>query len=257
MVVPMGERLPFLSLILVRVGALLLAMPPFGARGVPVPVRIALGLALSWAILPLVPLPKTPPPSGLLAWGLAAAGEALMGLAMGWMVQLMLAAVPLTGQVLGFQMGLGMANVVDPLGEQQLSTVAQIMNLLAMGLFLALDGHHLAMAALFDSFRWVPAGGGDPSGWGGLGVEAGGHLLRSTLILAGPVLGILLVVQVALGILARVMPQMNVFIVTTPLQIGLGLLALGTTLGLLSPWLANGLQWLTGIYGVLRKILEG
>ncbi|MGQ9655139.1 MAG: flagellar biosynthetic protein FliR [Thermodesulfobacteriota bacterium] len=245
-------RMPYFSLVLIRTGALLFSLPMFGARGVPVPLKVGMAVAFSWALLPILPLPDRAAPQEVLEWGLVAIREAAIGLAIGWMVHLVLAAVPLAGHVLGYQMGFGLANLMDPVGQQQLSMSAHFLNLMALWLFFVMDGHHLLVTVLFESFRWSPPVGLADGAWmGALGAEAGRTLFWNTLVLAGPLLLVLLLLEVALGIMARVVPQMNVFIVAGPVQIAIGLLGLGAGLGLMAPWMLKELSWLRQLYGLL------
>jgi flagellar biosynthetic protein FliR len=249
------NRIPILSLVFIRIIAWVIAMPMIGAQSIPVQVKVGLSLGLAWALLPLLPLSATRPTLDLTYWAIAAVREALIGLSMGWLVHLCLAAVPLAGQLVGYQMGFGIANVVDPANQQQLSVIAQFLNVMALMLFFALNGHHLVIMALCKSFQLLPpATTAFQGGWLETGVAAGSNLFRSALLLAAPVMLILLFVKVGLAIVARAVPQMNVFIVALPMQIGVGLMALGATLSLLAPWLERGLDRL---YDLFLMILMG
>lgn len=249
---PMWERIPYFGLLLARVAGFALGLPLLGARAVPMHVRAMLVVGLSWALLPLVPLG---PAENLLdpaRWGLAALQEGIMGLCVGWLAQLVLGAVPLAAQVLGYQMGLGIANVMDPVGHQQMSVAAQFLQLLALWLFLALDGHHLAISALVKGLGHSALG----EGLAGLGdpVEMGRQLFGSALTLVAPAILILLFVQVGLGVLARMVPQMNIFFVAAPFQIGVGLAAMGLVLGILGTWMSSCVGWLVEAY---RRLMIG
>lgn len=241
---PILDRVELFSLVFIRMGALILALPVFGSKLVPTGIKVLFICAISWALLPLVP-PPAEIPADSLSWAAAALKEGFIGLAMGWLVNLCLAAVPFAGQLLGYQMGFGIAMVMDPLGQQQMAMVAQFMYILALWLFFALDGHHLLISGVFESFRWTAPGTARIGALAGeLGIEAGDHLFRSALLLGGPVLLVMFFVQVAFGIVARTVPQMNVFIVAVPLQIGIGLLAMAASLGYFAPWLTGSLGWL-------------
>jgi|YNPNPStandDraft_1061719.scaffolds.fasta_scaffold06644_6 flagellar biosynthetic protein FliR len=240
----MVDNLALFPLVLARFSGLFLAMPLFGSRAIPLGVRVMLALGLSWAFLPLMSRAIKEPELDVWPLSLAILREGLMGLAMGWLVQLILSAVPLAAQVLGYQMGLGIANVMDPVGQHQMSVTAQILQLLALWLFLQLDGHHLVLRGLMEEpgkGLWEPSLGPLHGS-----IEAGRHLFSSALSLAAPALMILLFVQLGLGLLARMVPQMNIFIVTAPFQVGLGLIAMGMALGTLGQWLPDGLLWLEG-----------
>jgi flagellar biosynthesis protein FliR len=248
----MWDRIPHFSLGFVRVGSFLLAMPLVGGRIIPAGVRVWLAVALCWAVIPIVPVPGGGLPLDLLGWGVAAVREAIIGLGLGWLAQVPFAAVPLAGQMLGLQMGVSMANVMDPVGQQQLSVIAEFLNVIAFWFFLAVDGHHLVISGLLESFRWFPlAGAGPGPETGVLGIEMGRQMFRSALLLAAPGLLVLMAMQVGLGIVARVVPQMNVFIVAVPLQIAIGLLAMAAGLALLGPWMGKGLGWLMDMYSAM------
>jgi flagellar biosynthetic protein FliR len=243
------DRLPLWSLLFVRIGACLFAMPLFGGRNVPVVAKVGIIMGLTWALLPIIPVAQTTLPRELWAWALALIREAIVGLSLGWMVQLCLAAVPLAGQMVGFQMGFGIANVMDPMGQQQMSVISQFFYLIAIWVFLSVDGHHLVILALVRTLREVPLGaGGMISDGFGAAVEGGRHLLSSAFMLAAPMLLILMFIQVAMGIVARTVPQMNVFFVGLPLQIGVGFLAMGVTLSFFIPWLYRSMSWLNGFF---------
>jgi len=254
MVVPIWDRIPTFILTFLRIGALLFSMPALGAKSIPVPAKVGLACALSWSILPLLPVAPAGLSLDLVRWGGCAIREVLIGLCLGWIVHLVLSAVPLAGQLVGYQMGFGIANVVDPLGQQQMSVIATFFNLTMLWLFLALNGHHLVVAAIFKSFEWVPPGTGLlHEGLGELGVEGGRQLFRSALLLAAPIMLILFFVKVALGLVARTVPQMNVFIAALPLQIGVGLVIMGAALSFFIPWLTRSLNWLDGVYVLMGK----
>lgn len=232
-------------LVLARFSGLFLSMPIFGSRAIPLGVRALLILGLSWAFLPLVPRGSSGPNLQIVPFIFALSREALVGLAIGLLVQLILAAVPLAAQVLGYQMGLGIANVMDPVGQHQMSVAAQILQLIAFWMFLQLDAHHLAIRGLVEELgKGFPLL--FPNSLQGV-VDAGRHLFSSALSLAAPALMTLLFVQWGLGLLARMVPQMNIFIVTAPFQVGVGLIALGMALGTLGHWLPEGLLWLSGV----------
>lgn len=242
----MWERIPMLGPVLARMAGLSLSLPLLGARAVPMYVKIMLVLGFSWAMLPILPLSPGAAPTDMASWSLAVLKEALFGLLVGWLAQLVLAAAPLAAQVVGFQMGLGIANVMDPVGQQHVSVAAQFLQLMALWLFLLLDGHHLAIWVIFQGPGQVPLTG--VSGLAQRVPELGKLLFGSALSLAAPALLLLLFVQIGLGVLARMMPQMNIFIVAAPVQIGIGLACMGLGLGILGPWSEKGLDWLLGAY---------
>jgi flagellar biosynthetic protein FliR len=133
----------------------------------------------------------------------------------------------MAGQLAGIQMGIGLSNLIDPQTQEHITSLAQWQNLLALLIFLSIDGHHLLIRAVADSFRVLPLGGGIPSPEGfGMVVDLAGGLFVIALKVAAPVLVLLLLVNAAMGVLAKLIPQLNVFIVGFPLNVAAGLFVL-------------------------------
>jgi len=220
-------------LVLARVSAILFMFPVFDNRTLPVTVKVGLSLVISLILFPWVEL-KTPV---LSAWmmGAMVIQEIVVGAVLALAVNMVFGAVQLAGQVVGFQMGLGIASVIDPFTSARTSVVTQFYDLIAILLFFAFNAHHMVIRALETSFRVIPFGGVNPSE----------PLLRMILDLSGamfllalqigvPVLAVNFFVSVGLGLLARTVPQMNVFIVGFPLKIAVGLMAVGISVSFLS-----------------------
>jgi flagellar biosynthetic protein FliR len=227
-------RAVLLALALARVGGLLALAPVIGSRLAPLRVRAALALFLALAMLPLLPLEHgvaLAGARGAFGLGAALAREAAIGLAIGLGAQLVLGGVQMAGQLAGIQMGLGLSNLVDPQSGEQLTSLAQWTNLLALLVFLAVDGDHVLIRAVAESFTLVPVGGGLPAAAGlGLVLTLAGGLFVVALKVAAPVLVLVLLVNAAMGVLAKVIPQLNVFIVGFPLNVATGLFAFGAAL---------------------------
>ena len=226
---PIPDPIPLL-LVLARIAGLVVSAPVFGHLLVPPRVRAVLALALAAVLTPLVPAPPTLPGD---LWGLggAMAVEALLGTLLGMIAQFVFAGVQLGGQLAGIQMGFGIVNLIDPQSHSQVTIVAQWEALLALLVFLALDVHHLLLRALLESFRTAPPG---TVGTGGLGlrqaVSLAGDLFSLGVRIAAPVLVTLLLTNAALGVLSRTIPQLNVFVVGFPVNVGVGLFMLGASL---------------------------
>jgi len=159
------------------------------------------------------------------------AGEAFLGILLGFAAALPFAGIRMAGELVGVQMGFGIASVFDPRQEQQISVTAQFYDLLAVLLFLLLDGHHLLLRALGTSVQALPPG---QAAFGGRAVQQivalGGSLFIIALSVGGPLIAVLFLADAAMGFVARTVPQMNIFIVGIPVKIGLGLLAIALTL---------------------------
>ncbi|MDR2093564.1 MAG: flagellar biosynthetic protein FliR [Azoarcus sp.] len=210
---------------LARLLGLLMAAPVFSTRGMPMRVRLAVGLGIALAILPAVPsMPDIAPGSGI---GLLIMGEQVfIGAAIGFVIRLIFAAIDLAGSFIGMQMGLSFALFFDPNSGGQSAVLADFMSMVATLLFLALDGHLVMIRLLAHSFEWLPVGVGlAGQGWS-LIPRAGAAIFSTGLLLSLPLLAVLLVTNAALGVLTRAAPQLNLFAIGFPVTMLTGFSAL-------------------------------
>jgi flagellar biosynthetic protein FliR len=216
-------------LVLARVAGLVLAAPVFGHLLVPVRVRVGI-VALLAAVLATA-LPPVPAPATMSALALAVGIESIVGVLLGLVAQFVLVGVQLGGQLAGTQMGFGMASLIDPGSSAHVTIVSEWQQLVALAVFLALDVHHLLIRALLASFRSTPPGAAVLSA-GGVQVllALAGDVFATGVRIAAPVIVVLVLANLALGVLARTIPQLNVFVVGFPLNVGVGLMALGISL---------------------------
>ncbi|HTY79017.1 MAG TPA: flagellar biosynthetic protein FliR [Candidatus Bathyarchaeia archaeon] len=233
-----------------RLSGMLAWAPVLGHRSVPIPYRAALALTLALVLTPLLPGPRPAPASReMLGWALLLAGEALVGLAIASVAQIVMGAADVAGEVIGFQMGLSAAAVFDPSTGQHPGVVTRFEQILALLIFLAVNGHHLIIRAVASSFqRLTPGSVLEPAVTGGI-AGLGGTVLQSGVALAAPLIGMLLVLNVALALVARATPQAHVFIIGLPVSVGLGLLGLLHTVPHVSEVMA-------GLIGGLPAILD-
>ncbi len=241
-------------LILFRVASFLMAMPITGGGGLPGLVKVSLVLAVSLVLVPIVPMPS--PPSTLSAWLIGLISEMMIGWVIGLGSQLIFAAVDLGGEIVGLQMGFGIASVLDPTSNQPMPLIDQLYTLFAVLVFFGIHADHLVIRALVQSFGLIP-----PMTFGSTGIPMGllvrtaGQLFVTGMKIAIPVTMALLLANVALGILSRVVPQMNVWLMSFPITIGLGFLVMGATLSLFVALLQDQISGLEGtIGGLLREM---
>lgn len=229
-----------------RISALLLVAPVFAARSVTVRVRILLAVLLAALLAPLLPVAGTPDvlsgPGLLLALR-----EVAIGLSMGFVMQLVFAAVVVAGETLAMSMGLGFAMSVDPQNGIQVPMVSQLNVILATLLFLAIDGHLVLLTALAESFRLLPPAQPLFELGSFANVAAfGGQVFATALLLALPALTAVLMINVAFGVITRAAPQLNIFAVGFPVTILAGfffmLLALPGFLATLRRFIEAGLD---------------
>ncbi len=224
-------RLVILVLALARVAGLFIMGPIFASRAAPLRVRAALVFFITIAMLPV--LRATPSPGaevGPLALAGMLAFETAIGFTIGLVAQFIFGAVQMGGQLAGIEMGIGLSNLIDPQTQEHITSLAQWQNLLALLVFLSVDGHHVLIRAVADSFQILPLGGGMPAASGfGMVLDLAGGLFVVALKVAAPVLVLLLLVNAAMGVLAKLIPQLNVFIVGFPLNVAAGLFVLAAS----------------------------
>jgi flagellar biosynthetic protein FliR len=233
-----------------------IASPIFGHGLVPARVRAGLVGVLALALAPVVPAPPLDPSA--TAWTLAGlvALEGAVGVCLGFVAQLIFAGVQLGGQVAGIQVGFGIANVIDPTSPAGATVMAQWQQLAALLAFLVLDVHHVLLRAVLESFRVAPVGSAVLSSDVLQGVVAhGASLFAIGVRIAAPVLIVLLLVNGALAVLARTIPQLNVFAVGFPVNVGVGLIVVGASLPFTLRYLAGRFDALAGVLGALVEAL--
>jgi flagellar biosynthetic protein FliR len=155
----------------------------------------------------------------------------MVGITLGFITRIIFSAVEFSGQIIGMQMGFTISSIIDPSQGTQTQIMSVMQTLLATLMFLSMNIHHLFIRTIVDSFRIIPLGA-----WQ-LNAEIISFLIKSTsdifilgIRLAAPVMVALLLTSVTLGIMARAFPQMNIFMVSMPLNIGIGFIVLGLTL---------------------------
>lgn len=252
-----GERWEIYLLIFLRIMSAIVAIPLFGYQVVPVAVKAAIGFVLTLAVIPpALPLGPISPPPGALPLISLGVKEVLIGVAIGLVGGLFFAGAEMAGRVVGVQSGIGVATTIDPLTEQESDPIAQLKYLLALVLFLTLDMHHQVLLALKSSLEIIPPGEAylsEPL------LPFYLRLVVSTIAtgvrVAAPVVGVLFVGEVALGFVARAIPQMNVFFVSIPLKIGVSLMILIAALPLTAQLLGAHFQTISqGLFKVIGML---
>jgi flagellar biosynthesis protein FliR len=218
---------------LARVAAMFAALPVFSGAQLPPQMRVGVAVMFSMLTFPIVknyiPVETLTP----IDLGLIVVAEVILGLLVGFMAQLVFMAAEFAGSIIGYQMGFAAANVFDPSTQQQVALVSQFQGILAILLFLSLNIHHLFLEALVASFEMLPPGSIDlSSGAIPMMIEVLNHSFVLSLRLVAPILALLLLSSLTLGIMARVFPQLNVFLLSFPLNIGISFIVMGLTLGI-------------------------
>ena len=219
------------ALILCRIAGLFAALPVFGGKSLPVNIKIVVVLAITLVCLPILRIAPPPVPKDAFGVGLMILREMLIGLTLAFVTQVVFSAVEFSGQIIGMQMGFSIASVIDPAMGNQTQIMSVMQTLLATLLFLSLNIHHVFIRAIIDSFNIIPLGGWQMNeALIRFLVRVAADVFILGIRLAAPVMVTLLLTSVVLGVMARAFPQMNVFMVSFPLNIGLGFMMLGATL---------------------------
>ena len=218
-------------LVLLRVSIMIFMFPIFSSNVFPATLKIGFALVLSLLFYSVVQVDLTRFPLDVLSTGLLVMTEAMIGLTLGLCLRIFFGSVQLAGQVIGFQMGFAMINVVDPQSGANVSIMDQLGYWVCVVVFLLLNGHHIIISALVDSFELVP-----------VGVfmmqkvllakilDLAGGLFLIAIKIGAPVIVTLAFVSVGFGLVSKFSPQMNVMIVAFPLKIVAGLFLFGLTL---------------------------
>jgi flagellar biosynthetic protein FliR len=223
-----------------RIAGVIMVAPVFGARLVPPRVRIALAVAATVAMAPLVPV--TQPFNLSFSTGLTVLQEILIGVAIGFCLQMIFDALIIAGQTIAMSMGLGLATMVDPQRGISVPVVSQFFVILGLLIFLALGGHLATVRLLADSFEILPIG--VPLGAGGAWAIAawGSQMFAGALRIALPAATALLIANIAFGVMSRAAPTLNLFAVGLPAGLLIGFLLLLLNIGHLSTLLAQFLE---------------
>lgn len=243
-------------LIFLRVGSILMFAPIFGGKNIPLLFKIGLAFSVSIILFPILDLEFFPFFSETIPFAIGVASEIMLGAIIGLSVNIIFAGIQLAGQLAGYQMGFAIANVMDPQTGQQSSIFAGLMNIVALLLFLAFNAHHWFLRCLVESFNLVPFFNFHING--SLAehfIRIGSNMFIVAVKVAAPIMAALLLTSVALGIVARTVPKMNIFLVAMPLKIVLGIMFFSFSLPYLTAFLRDIFYGLgNGINLILKAI---
>jgi flagellar biosynthesis protein FliR len=218
-------------LVFARIGAMVMLLPGLGEVNIPVRVKLAIALALTLIILPLHRAAYHVDMQSLTPLMVLMIHEIVIGVVLGATARVTLSALQVAGSVIAQQLGLGFVTAVDPTQGQQGLLIGNFLTLLGLTLLFATDSHHLVIEALSDSYAIFSPGEFLPSGdVAALATRAFAAAFRIGMQLAAPFLVFGLVFNVGLGVLARLMPQMQVYFVGVPLSIFAGFLIFAAVL---------------------------
>lgn len=220
----MDENLIGFGLILTRLSAFLLVLPIFGWRILPVRIKMALVLLLTIFFGRLFPFSMDLHPLSTVRLILLMVNEATYGLALGIIIAILFGIVKTSGRIIERQMGMAMAEVIDPLSGERTQPLGGLLEMIFILFVLNANAHHALLQVIYESYQSFPVGTTPTIDVLTLGVlEAGRALLTAGLQLAAPILAAFIILLVVLAIMARVVPEMNILFLSMPVRVGLGL----------------------------------
>ena len=236
-------------LVFARIGAMVMLLPGLGEANIPVRIKLAIALLLTLVILPLHRAAYQIDLTSMSSLGVLMVHEIVIGIVLGATARVTLSALAVAGSVIAQQLGLGFVTAVDPTQGQQGIILGNFLTLLGITMIFATDLHHLVIAGLHDSYRlFAPGEVPIVNDVTQLVIRTIADAFRIGIQLSGPFLVFGLIFNLALGVLSRLMPQMQVYFVAVPLSIMIGFLILLVVVGAMMG------AFLTFVGGALREL---
>ncbi|HET9029306.1 MAG TPA: flagellar biosynthetic protein FliR [Candidatus Aquilonibacter sp.] len=228
-----GAQFETFLLVFFRVSSMLFIFPVFSAPQIPSLVRLGFGLIVSFILYRFVPIVHLSP--GIYELGLAVVSQITLGIIVGFIAALVFTGIQFAGELVDLQIGFAIANVLNPQTQQNITIIGEFQLAIATLIFLATDSHYFLIQGIAGSFNLVPLPyiTIDPSVAGNVTL----FFTQAFLIvfrIAAPVVAALFLTNVALAFMARVAPQMNVFVIGLPIQVGVGLIMMAISIPLLA-----------------------
>ncbi|RKY62149.1 MAG: flagellar biosynthetic protein FliR [Candidatus Neomarinimicrobiota bacterium] len=249
--------LPMFLMIFFRLLAIIMTMPVFGYQTVSRVVRLMLAVVLT--IVVFMVHPKVIIETGsLFEMSFLILREILIGMILGFGARLIFEGITMAGSFIGRQTGLAIANIIDPTSQEQVPIISQFWLMLMIVYFFTVNGHQFLINILMKNMSVIPIGGGHFSAaLGQTLVEGGSQAFIIAIQLAAPVIGLLLIVDTALALVARVMPQVNIFIVSLPLKLGVGIFGVISSLNIFQMLYYSFFERLTIFMGSIIRGFSG
>lgn len=243
------EKLLGLVMVLTRISAFFLILPVFGWKSIPIRIKVAMTLLITLFFSMIIPLPFYSKQISNVEAILLISNEAIYGLALGLIVTCLFSAIKLGGRVIERQIGMAMAQVLDPLTGERTQPLGSLLEMIFIILFLSANGHHMLLLIISKSYEAFPAGSIPtiPILTDGI-IQAGSAMLVAGLKLAAPILAAFLLLMVILAVLARMVPEMNILFISLPMRVGLGFLMVIIFLPFFN-------SYITEFAGLMNKLL--
>ena len=236
----MIEKLIGFIMVLTRISAFFLILPVFGWRSIPVRVKAGLVVLISVFFSMITPLAIEPNEISTIKAIFLITNEVTYGFALGLVIMVIFSAVKLGGRIIERQMGLAMAEILDPLTGEKGQPVGALLEMIFILLFFSANGHHLFLFVISRSFEAFPLGSipSIPVLSSGI-IKAGSAMLIAGLKLVAPLMAAFLVLMIILAVFARIVPEMNILFISLPIRVGVGLLMMVVFLPFINDYVAE------------------
>ncbi len=235
------------SLVLIRLSGLCVVSPVFGGEQVPKRIRIFFALFMAFAIYPALNLKFDYVPLSLFDYFLIVLHELILGMMIGFLSTALFYGFQMGGRYMAIHMGMSMGRVLDPFSNMQTTVIGQILNFVVLAVFLIINGHHLLLKAVYDSFIYVPPLHVKlPSEAFNMGIEAFNVVVWTSLKIALPTMTALFAINIVFAFVARLVPKMNVFILSMPAKILAGVFIITAAMPAI----------IILFYGIIEKVFE-
>ena len=241
----MIEKLLGFVMVLTRISAFFLVLPVFGWKSIPIRFKVAATVLIAIFFSLITNFAGSSKHISSLEAILLISNEAIYGLALGLIAAILFSVIKMTGRIIERQMGMAMAETLDPLTGEKGQPLSNLMEMVFVILFLSANVHHLFLLAIWRSYETFPAGSTPSIAVLVEGIiKAGSAMLATGLMLSAPILGTFLLLMVALAILARIVPEMNILFISLPLRVGLGLLMAGIFFPFINGFISEFADWM-------------
>jgi flagellar biosynthetic protein FliR len=233
-----------LVFIFIRIGIIFAIVPFFNAEVIPRRVTAIIAFFLSLVLMPVVPPVQVRVEDlNVLVLVFILIHEMLIGMCLGLAVDVIFAGVQIAGELIGFQMGFSIANVVDPMTGVNAPITSNVLYMTAFLLFFSFGGHHLLIKALVETFQIIPIGESFAHrGYIMSVLTYAGQMFVIGVKVAAPIVGILFLINISFAVIARALPQMNVFLMAFPLTIAVGLVFMSLVIELMPMMMSSSLE---------------
>ena len=246
-------------LVFVRMTGLFVVAPIFGRKNIPTYFKIGFSFFIALILVNTTAVQVAQYDDNLLSYALLIAKEFIVGLSIGFVAYLVFTAIYIAGEVIDMLIGFGIVNVLDPVSNIQVPVTSNVYFIISMLLFLSINGHHILIKSLYESFGELPIG----SAVFNTGLVKGlidlfGTVFATGIKIAGPILATILITDIALGTISKMVPQINIFVIGMPLKIGIGIIILIITMPMFFAVMETIFRLMdTGVLDYIKELKPG